>query len=801
MQNGHIHHMRHTATYTWRSLTNSIRYHNFRTEMVGTLRASTHQSAVQDEHHHVNAFFPLVSFRERWAIASQALRQAASPEWNSGPVCCALAAQVIERFHLDSCFLGLTEDSIPCIVSDASLVQDDGVASSSDAVVCPKDQVLSTDLATGSDNIGPPALFVEGDTNDAANTGGDEMVAFDDPRTWPKHWTAQHIKNLLKPFLGNGIAPDYDSLASLLKLGDFQSLSLLLRAAGIRRPPPQVDLLDYFMKHLRHTVKGAASINPERIRYCTAVKTVLSTTGVNSKVVCCCSPRGSGKTNLLMCLAQTMYPGAMEHGLVIVRCCDAAAHEKCDPSRQSWLELVRNGAAVEGLCELIRTHVASVTGRPQDPSCYSEPKQAYKMWMSETKKFFGTPNGDENMEPLILLDTCELLAQHEHNSLKRKASGKPYTALEALCFAVPAPHGIVVVGCDANITEPTNPATTAVAHVGPLLPFTEKSCQQANGAHPPLFHLAGGVPRLLCLCTTNQTISQGEPLTPKNADAFHRFFEDFSVTAKSQYPVQPTLFAQTYTCLLASSTKARVKGGDVIPVNPAWGYRKRALTYDEAATLSMGTYDPHTGRFMVPPITFGDAEVITKHSVPILPSQLHPFLDADVVARFGNYAATEFERLYVIPLMYAVYGRYLLASWEENTSEWVSLAKVFEGAVRLDQVPLLERYEVNLVGGVQSFSRTTTRQGSLKHAVMYCGETCGAHLCCRQTRKKGTGVPHAVPLLLRRDSFMAQQLRWDDRQKLVLSLATSHSHCTQPRNMVVLDANALSSHGWLFPSH
>ncbi|CUE63850.1 Bodo-specific multi-copy gene family, putative [Bodo saltans] len=623
----------------------------------------------------------------------------------------------------------------------------------------------------------------------------DETAKYNDPDTWPRNWTAAQIENLLKPFLVQGARPSYNALALLLNAGDVKSLQLLVRASVKEPPPKQVDLAGNLKEHLRHSIDAPAMVTQERTSHFDSLAKALSTQGMR-KIAYCNSPRGSGKTQFLMSFIDTKCAKAMKCGRVIVRCCDIAGHEKRDPSRPPWLELAKHGASANGLCELIRTHVGSVTGCYQDPLHYRDPDTAYATWMSETANYFNIPEGEEHVDPLILLDTCELLAQREPH-------GKPQTMLESFCLAVPAPYGIVVVGCDATVDIVD--ASTTVTRIGPLLPLTASghrdavvSSWKSGGAHDawwrtPLYHLAGGVPRLLRQAPMNQV----QPRNPLMLEAFCSAFNQYAVLAKAQYPIPPSWFPQAYTCFLTSSTKAKVKGSDVIPVNPAWWDPQRALTYDEAATLSMGTYDPHTGRFMVPPITFGDAEVVMKQKVPILPSQLHPFTDANVVARFGKYAVTERGRLHDMPFLCAIHGRYCLVSWKHNT-EWVSLAEVFEGAVHPDQAPLLERYEVNLAGGVKTLAKLHTV--SPQHDATYCGETRSAHLCCRQKVKKGGGVVRAVPLLLCHDASTAQQLRWGDRQELVLSLA-SLPHGAEPRNMVLLDANALSSNGWLFPSH
>ncbi|CUG05417.1 Bodo-specific multi-copy gene family, putative [Bodo saltans] len=65
--------------------------------------------------------------------------------------------------------------------------------------------------------------------------------------------------------------------------------------------------------------------------------------------------------------------------------------------------------AIDGLCELIRSHVESVTGRYQPKSNYTSRKVAYETWMQETALHFGIRYDMKKMDPLIVLDSCEVL--------------------------------------------------------------------------------------------------------------------------------------------------------------------------------------------------------------------------------------------------------------------------------------------------------------------------------------------------------------------------------------------------------
>ncbi|CUG93690.1 Bodo-specific multi-copy gene family, putative [Bodo saltans] len=120
-----------------------------------------------------------------------------------------------------------------------------------------------------------------------------------------------------------------------------------------------------------------------------------------------------------------------------------------------------------GLCELIRMHVVSITGYPQDPSHYCDPQTAYSTWMSETASYFQIPVGMQ-CDPLIFLDTCEVLAQHDHKYRVHKSSGKPYTLLEAFCIAVPSPHGIFVAGTNFSlpVTDPMYVTMANMTNIG-----------------------------------------------------------------------------------------------------------------------------------------------------------------------------------------------------------------------------------------------------------------------------------------------------------------------------------------------
>ncbi|CUE63795.1 Bodo-specific multi-copy gene family, putative [Bodo saltans] len=337
-----------------------------------------------------------------------------------------------------------------------------------------------------------------------------------DARTWPKHWTATDVERLLCGNLLHPTAkPNYESLALLLRNGDHKSLALLLRAHIKPPPPTEVHLEQYLGESLNNTSDSAAMPLQERTEQLNFLDAALSPQpgSVVPRVVFCSSPRGSGKTQFIKWFVSQKRAEAMKYGRVIVRCCDKTSHQT--RSLSSWMNLLLESRLSEKpasrqprpptnvLCQLICAHVEAVTGSPQNSSNYGDPKTAYATWMSETARCFGIPSSaGTTVDPLIILDTCELLAEHDHNGLV-KSSGKPYTLLEAFCLAVPAPYGIFVVGCNAQIdtTDPKYLSMANVADIGPLVPLSARGYDDAIAeswkyeADPalraPLHHLAG----------------------------------------------------------------------------------------------------------------------------------------------------------------------------------------------------------------------------------------------------------------------------------------------------------------------
>ncbi|CUG94474.1 Bodo-specific multi-copy gene family, putative [Bodo saltans] len=165
----------------------------------------------------------------------------------------------------------------------------------------------------------------------------------------------------------------------------------------------------------------------------------------------------------------------------------------------------------------------------------------------------------------------------------------------------------------------------------------------------PIYHWAGGVARLLRLAHVEEegTIS----LACGSLDGFSRCFMSYKDKAASMYPITAELAPHAYSCLLVSSTKTEVNIDDAIFLNPAWKKTLKnsnlsSLAYGQAMSLSIESYKADAGSreglFIVPPITFDD-NALKDLDAPILPSKLHPFIDAGVSAHFGRMTRSENE--------------------------------------------------------------------------------------------------------------------------------------------------------------
>lgn len=161
---------------------------------------------------------------------------------------------------------------------------------------------------------------------------------------------------------------------------DIHNLAMMLRSCVNPSLPREVLVEKFLTSHLNNIADKTTMELPGRGKALEKLTEALSLDdGPSSQkctIVFSCSPRGSGKTQFIQWSLTKIRRNALKYGRVIVRCCDQGS--------QPWLTMVMKHKPSEGLCELIRGHVASVTGRPQAPENYSTPEAAYKTWEDET---------------------------------------------------------------------------------------------------------------------------------------------------------------------------------------------------------------------------------------------------------------------------------------------------------------------------------------------------------------------------------------------------------------------------------
>ncbi|CUG81926.1 Bodo-specific multi-copy gene family, putative [Bodo saltans] len=318
-------------------------------------------------------------------------------------------------------------------------------------------------------------------TNDDAMLKIHADVKYYDATTWPTHWGATEIELLLR---GNTavMSPNYASLAMLLKTGDVKSLNVLLRVYVMPPPPKYLDVDAFVSQHLMGSTyikTPLSSMTPLSHQHGTKLLNALDQAltpplGSGNKRNIVCAPRLSIQTKVEF--LQSRHSRAVQCGRIIVRSCD-------ESTAQPWLAQLLEGHATESrraissvdaaLCALIREHVESVTGCPQDPPNYCDPLTAYESWLSETAWYFGIKEETDSMKPLIMLDSCEVLARAQRKSFELyESSTNPFTLLEAFCLAIPAPHSIVVAGHTAQFGI-TNHLTLSIANVTNIDPLLQ----------------------------------------------------------------------------------------------------------------------------------------------------------------------------------------------------------------------------------------------------------------------------------------------------------------------------------------
>ncbi|CUG23196.1 Bodo-specific multi-copy gene family, putative [Bodo saltans] len=216
-------------------------------------------------------------------------------------------------------------------------------------------------------------------------------------------------------------------------------------------------------------------------------------------------------------------------------------------------------------------------------------------------------------------------------SLVHQSTGKKYTLLEALCDAVPPDNAIFVLGSTAEVSP--SPAAV-VTNVGPLAPLSKAGYVTAarlswetpvdKEAVDLVYLLAGGSPCLLRYASERQR--KEVSLACGGCTTFASLFKSFISNARSLYQevMLCKWFPYAYTCLLASSTKARVASGvdeseigdAVIPVHPSWKVTE-PLTYHGAAQLSFGVFKSDERRFFLPPVVLTKCELRDPAASPV----------------------------------------------------------------------------------------------------------------------------------------------------------------------------------------
>jgi len=279
-----------------------------------------------------------------------------------------------------------------------------------------------------------------------------------------------------------------------------------------------------------------------------------------------------------------------------------------------------------------------------------------------------------------------------------------------------------------------------------------------------------------------------------------------------------------------------IKTADEIPVNPLIPcelVNPLVKTYDDAAKSSMcalvGT------RVVVPPIVFTDEVMMRANmgstvSTPIMPSQLQPFLSDDIVAKFGT-SATERGRVFELPMMYAIYARYLLAWWKKARSvsaartatagsgqggdcstQWVAFTDVFAGAYNADQQSVVEGYELNLSLGVITDPKGTTYGDAVANGITFLASNYhhDAYLWCRTAVGK---KEHPLALQLRHGEAkeagaLEKQLMRTSKgcekvEGFLISVNQKRNACIRGHeaDIVMINADAMSTIGWLWLIH
>jgi hypothetical protein len=150
-------------------------------------------------------------------------------------------------------------------------------------------------------------------------------------------------------------------------LGKIKSIVKILDGIVAAPPHNELNIEETLRKYVNNCADNGSMKLQERNDAFQLLESALSARYVSGKrrVVYCYSPRGHGKTQFIKYFVTHQRANAMKCGRLIVRCCDRGG--------DGWVQQVLEGNVSEGFCEMIRTHVCSVTGRKQNSSHYSNP--------------------------------------------------------------------------------------------------------------------------------------------------------------------------------------------------------------------------------------------------------------------------------------------------------------------------------------------------------------------------------------------------------------------------------------------
>ena len=650
-----------------------------------------------------------------------------------------------------------------------------------------------------------PPLATEKEVTSVQLRQSNKDCNYFDPATWPSNSDAAKIEEMLKPHLLSAASPpNYESFAWLLQKSDFDSISHILRLM-VRPPVPnKVDAVAYLDKHLNNN-NDPMSMNLVVLdKHITTVRSALEQQKIVDKrfVVWMYSMRGSGKTQFLKWCVHNVFKSRLEHGRVIVRCCDRASRRDSE-----WMKEAVRLDEKKALCSLIWEHLKEVIH--YSGKRFKAVDVAYETWKKTTREFYKIQTED-GMEPIILLDTCEMLRGKIHPTWKHSETFIPYTMLEAFALHIPAPHGCIVVGCNAGITSTSLVLTQA--NVTPLDPLplintTDRYDEAARSWQAtvdtemkmPLVELSAGVPRILRLASEKHRVSLDNGACRAVQDSFTTWRD----SVRKRYPFEQQNKDLYFGCLLVSSTKFPFKNKtDEVPLpESADGYGKN---FEDAVKKSIGALvkDGDSWLFAVPPISAPDME---WHR--IRPSDLHPYLGDEYSKHLGTSGSVDrgvpFEKCF----LFALYGRYLLTKWKAKPADdWVPLVDVLVNAVSPGKQSLLEGIDVNLSEGVKkstSGSFKSAEQLSITWNELNSNAHHDAYLWCRKDGEESAmaiQLRHGNPKVI---STLQKQLKETrDGAPLRLPLLVVHqkdqTHLADEKKMVPVNADRMSRVAWLW---